>query len=116
MCKQSLRNAGKVASIFVLCLMASTLSLRGEDEREGKIVGGYFEEWSIYGANYNIANLQQNGVADKVTQLMYAFANVTTTHVRSRIAGQITRPPICRVSVGRPTPVPCTEISQPFSN
>jgi chitinase len=44
-----------------------------------KILGGYFEEWSIYYAGYNIANLQQNGVADKLTHLMYAFANVTTT-------------------------------------
>jgi len=39
----------------------------------------YFEEWSIYYAGYNIANLQQNGVADKLTHLIYAFANVTTT-------------------------------------
>ncbi len=59
--------------------MASTLSLRGQDRHDGKIMGGYFEEWSIYGANYNIANLQQNGVAAKLTHLMYAFANVTTT-------------------------------------
>jgi len=44
-----------------------------------KILGGYFEEWSIYYAGYNIANLQQNGVADKLTHLIYAFANVTTT-------------------------------------
>ena len=35
-----------------------------------------FEEWSIYYAGYNIANLQQNGVAGKLTHLMYAFANV----------------------------------------
>jgi len=79
MFKQSSPNAGKTASVLVLCLMASTLSLRGQDGRAGKIMGGYFEEWSIYGANYNIANLQQNGVADKLTHLMYAFANVTTT-------------------------------------
>jgi chitinase len=79
MFKQSLRKAGKTASILILCLMASTYSLRGEDKQEGKIMGGYFEEWSIYGANYNIANLQQNGVAGKLTHLMYAFANVTTT-------------------------------------
>ena len=72
-------NAGKAASVLVLCLMASTMSLRGQDAREGKVMGGYFEEWSIYGANYNIANLQQNGVAGKLTHLMYAFANVTTT-------------------------------------
>jgi chitinase len=79
MSKQSLRKAGKTASIFVLCLVGSTLSLRGQDEPQSKIMGGYFEEWSIYGANYNIANLQQNGVAGKLTHLMYAFANVTTT-------------------------------------
>lgn len=79
MFKQSLRKMGKTASILILCLMASALSLRAEDEHEGKIVGGYFEEWSIYGANYNIANLEQNGVAGNLTHLMYAFANVTTT-------------------------------------
>lgn len=44
-----------------------------------KILGGYFEEWSIYYAQYNIANLQQNGVANKLSHLLYAFANVTTT-------------------------------------
>jgi len=46
---------------------------------QDKILGGYFEEWSIYYAGYNIANLQQNGVADKLTHLFYAFANVTVT-------------------------------------
>jgi chitinase len=47
--------------------------------QNNKILGGYFEEWSIYYAGYNIANLQQNGVAGKLTHLLYAFANVTTT-------------------------------------
>jgi chitinase len=79
MFKQSSINAVKTAFVLVLCLMASALSLRGQDRHDGKIMGGYFEEWSIYGANYNIANLQQNGVADKLTHLMYAFANVATT-------------------------------------
>ena len=46
---------------------------------EEKILGGYFEEWSIYYAGYNIANLEQNGVASKLSHLLYAFANVTTT-------------------------------------
>ena len=44
-----------------------------------KILGGYFEEWSIYYAGYNIANLQQNGVADVLSHLIYAFANLTAT-------------------------------------
>lgn len=44
-----------------------------------KILAGYFEEWSIYYADYNVANLQSNGVASKLTHLIYAFANVTPT-------------------------------------
>jgi chitinase len=48
-----------------------------------KVVGGYFEEWSIYFANFNIANLQNNGVADRLTHLFYAFggANSTGCHI-----------------------------------
>ena len=60
-------------------LLVCTYPSFGQDGQQGKILGGYFEEWSIYYAGYNIANLQQNGVADKLTHLIYAFANVTTT-------------------------------------
>ncbi|WP_213804182.1 glycosyl hydrolase family 18 protein [Granulicella sp. dw_53] len=41
------------------------------------IVGGWFEEWSIYYAGYNISNMQANGVADKLTHLFYAFSALT---------------------------------------
>jgi chitinase len=74
-----LLKAGKAAATLALLLLSSTLLSAAEGQDGGKIVGGYFEEWSIYYAGYNIANLQQNGVADKLTHLMYAFANVTTT-------------------------------------
>jgi chitinase len=50
-----------------------------EDHHHAKVVGGYFEEWSIYFAGYNIANLQANGVADKLTHLTYAFGDATST-------------------------------------
>jgi len=36
------------------------------------IVGGWFEEWSIYYAGYNVANMQTNGVANSLTHLFYA--------------------------------------------
>ncbi|HTD25304.1 MAG TPA: glycoside hydrolase family 18 protein [Terriglobales bacterium] len=54
---------------------------RDEDHggRHAKVLAGYFEEWSIYGAHYNIADLQNNGVADKITHFYYAFANVAPT-------------------------------------
>src|SRR4051794_41594054 len=78
MSRQSLWQAGRSACIgFVL--LAAAILLPGQEKEPGKILGGYFEEWSIYYAGYNIANLQQNGVADKLTHLFYAFANVTTT-------------------------------------
>ena len=41
------------------------------------MVGGWFEEWSIYYAGYNIANMHTNGVADKLTHLFYAFSSLT---------------------------------------
>jgi chitinase len=74
-----LLQAVKAVATLALLLLASTLPSAAESQDGGKILGGYFEEWSIYYAGYNIANLQQNGVADKLTHLMYAFANVTTT-------------------------------------
>ena len=67
-----------VLAIFLL-LIAGVHPSFAQNGSQGKILGGYFEEWSIYYAGYNIANMQQNGVANKLTHLMYAFANVTTT-------------------------------------
>jgi chitinase len=66
-------------SIGFLVLCTSVVpSFAQSNSSQGKILGGYFEEWSIYYAGYNIANLQQNGVADRLTHLIYAFANVST--------------------------------------
>src|SRR6202167_6707771 len=63
----------------LLVVFASACPSLAQPGTQGKILGGYFEEWSIYYAGYNIANLQQNGVADKLTHLIYAFGNVTTS-------------------------------------
>ena len=66
----------RVALLTLLALVARTSSF-AQNRNQGKILGAYFEEWSIYYAGYNIANLQQNHVADKLTHLFYAFGNVT---------------------------------------
>jgi len=63
----------------LLIALAMLIGSAAPSVAQQKILGGYFEEWSIYYAGYNIANLQQNGVANDLTHLMYAFANVTTT-------------------------------------
>ena len=76
MAKKSLPRLLLLFPIALLILPALSLPSFAQEK---KILGGYFEEWGIYYAGYNIANLQQNGVADKLTHLFYAFANVTTT-------------------------------------
>lgn len=76
MAKKSLPRLLRLFPIALLILPALSLPSFAQEK---KILGGYFEEWGIYYAGYNIANLQQNGVADKLTHLFYAFANVTTT-------------------------------------
>ena len=72
---RSLRVVLTTALALAACMTPAVAQTRDH----AKILGGYFEEWGIYYAGYNIANLQQNGVAGKLTHLMYAFANVTTT-------------------------------------
>jgi chitinase len=69
----------RMALLALLVLVACISPSWAQNNDQGKILGGYFEEWSIYYAGYNIANLQQNGVADKLTHLLYAFGNVTTS-------------------------------------
>jgi len=71
--------ASRSCRFLLIGILALTVSVVPSFAQNNKILGGYFEEWSIYYAGYNIANLQQNGVAAKLTHLMYAFANVTTT-------------------------------------
>jgi chitinase len=74
MLKIASRYSCRAVLVGVVTLLASVVPSVAQE----KILGGYFEEWSIYYAGYNIANLHQNGVAGKLTHLMYAFANVTT--------------------------------------
>jgi chitinase len=64
-----------VASLLMLVACVSRSFPQARHHR--KIFGGYFEEWGINYAGYNIADLQKNGVADVLTHLIYAFGNVT---------------------------------------
>jgi chitinase len=63
----------------ILLITLLTVASVAPSFAQQKVLGGYFEEWSIYYAGYNIANLQQNGVANDLTHLIYAFGNVTAT-------------------------------------
>jgi len=70
----------RAALLSLLALLACAASLlAGDPASKNKILAGFFEEWSIYYANYNIADLQSNGVADRLSHFIYAFADVTAT-------------------------------------
>jgi len=73
------------ALALLACVCQSLAEAR--HHAHGKIFGGYFEEWGINYAGYNVADLQKNGVADELTHLIYAFGNVTPTS-----------PPACAVA------------------
>ena len=76
-----------LASLLVSSFLPRpTLANEPNHDHKSKVVGGYFEEWSIYGAGYNVANLQANGVADKLTHLTYAFGDATPTGCGTDIA------------------------------
>ncbi|MGB6027166.1 MAG: hypothetical protein WBG40_18375, partial [Candidatus Sulfotelmatobacter sp.] len=74
-----------LTSLLVLAACVSQSFAQGR--QDSKIFGGYFEEWGIQYAGYNIADLQKNGVADDLTHLIYAFGNVTPTS-----------PPVCAIA------------------
>jgi chitinase len=86
----STRVPSRVLSLLLTLLLPLLLAvplLAGQQDQDkddqhrdhANVVGGYFEEWSIYFAGFNIANLQANGVADKLTHLSYAFGDATPT-------------------------------------
>src|SRR5271156_2250702 len=65
---------------IVLALLMSSVPAHAQNQNgQGKILAGFFEEWSIYYANYNLANLESNGSAAKLSHLIYAFGDVSAS-------------------------------------
>ena len=70
------------ASVALLVSMATCLTYGTSafaQDRNSKILAGFFEEWSIYYAGYNLASLESNGSAAKLSHLIYAFGDVSAS-------------------------------------
>jgi chitinase len=76
---KNLYRLWRAAFVILFALVTCTPTSFALEARHEKILAGFLEEWSIYYADYNIANLQNNGVADSLSHLIYAFANVTAS-------------------------------------
>ena len=55
----------------------STATTTSPPSSGGKKLVGYFTEWGIYGRNYQVKNVETSGSAAKLTNIVYAFGNVT---------------------------------------
>jgi chitinase len=69
-------------ALSAICAMLLTSNLSAQAQKpdgHGKILAGFFEEWSIYYAGYNLANLESNGSAAKLSHLIYAFGDVSAS-------------------------------------
>ena len=65
MSRPFLPHLPRVVLTSLLALVACVSQSFSQARHQGKIFGGYFEEWGINYAGYNIADLQKNGVADE---------------------------------------------------
>jgi chitinase len=69
-------------ALLAIFAMFFTLTFSAQAQKpadHGKILAGFFEEWSIYYAGYNLANLESNGSAAKLSHLIYAFGDVSAS-------------------------------------
>ena len=62
---------------LVLFLTLHLTSAQAQEAANGRVVGGYFEEWDVRYSGYTMATLERSGVAARLTHLIYAFGNVT---------------------------------------
>ena len=99
-----------LVSLFTLAACGVSAFAQNQNS-QGKILAGFFEEWSIYYANYNLANLESNGSAAKLSHLIYAFGDVSasasdpsSTPASLPMPGPISKTTIFPLSVALPTP------------
>jgi chitinase len=67
-----------LAAAFTSMAFAGDGNRDRDDRDQGKVVGAYFEEWSIYYANTRLGLFQKNHAASQLTHLLYAFGGVTS--------------------------------------
>lgn len=77
--RRTFLSAALSTTLLLTCSFTVAAQTDSSSGHKGKIVGAYFEEWSIYGADYNVADIQNSGAADVLTHVLYAFANISSS-------------------------------------
>jgi chitinase len=58
---------------------SSSVTVKTLNGPSSYFVGGWFEEWGTYYANYNVSDLQNSGMVPSLTHVIYAFAKPSST-------------------------------------
>ena len=75
----------------------STVTVNTTNAPTSYFVGGWFEEWGTYYANSNVADLQNSGVVNSLTHVIYAFAKPGIQRQQCRLRA---RRFLCRLPKG----------------
>src|ERR1035437_6642407 len=75
--KYLLPHSCRAILMSMLLLTGLSSPCRAQQRSHGKIFSAYFEEWNIHYSGRNLADFEKNGVAGKLTYLIYAFGIVS---------------------------------------
>lgn len=74
------RSVATLAAMLLLvgaCDSGQPAPVRSEQPAAGPRVVGYFTDWSVYGRNFQVRDVDASGAAGRLTHLVYAFGKVT---------------------------------------
>jgi chitinase len=69
----------KATDSFGTSAASSGVTVKTLNGPSSYFVGGWYEEWGTYYANYNVSDLQNSGMVPALTHVIYAFAKPSST-------------------------------------
>jgi chitinase len=69
----------KAADSFGTSAASSSFTVKTLSGPSSYFVGGWFEEWGTYAANYNVSDMLNSGMVPSLSHVIYAFAKPSST-------------------------------------
>lgn len=60
---------------YIVCFLVTTFPCQGKEKES--VIAGYFAEWGVYARNYHVNDIP----ADKITHVIYAFAQIANGEI-----------------------------------
>ena len=85
-----------VAAVLAGGLLAPAATADAGHLRQPKLEMGFFEQWSIYGRGFSLAQADQDGQIAELTDLMYAFGGALPAQGAASIPDPVSNPVTCQ--------------------